>query len=93
MFFVYVLYSPAFGKHYTGFTADLEQRLLAHNQFSKKGWTVRFRPWIILHTESFSLKNEAMKREKQLKSGQGRLFIKNLIKQKILNQSSFPAFL
>jgi len=33
-----------------------------------KGWTVKFRPWRIIHTEEFDTKAEAMQREKQLKS-------------------------
>jgi putative endonuclease len=47
-----------------------------------KGYTVRFRPWTIVHTEVFDEKMEAMNREKQLKSSRGRAFIrKNILKQ------------
>ena len=80
MFTVYVLYSPQFEKIYIGFTSDIEARFKSHNELATKGWTVKFRPWIILHTESFANKAEAMKREKQLKSGGGREFIWSLIK-------------
>ncbi|MFM8431209.1 MAG: GIY-YIG nuclease family protein [Bacteroidota bacterium] len=75
MFVVYVLFSQRCGKHYVGFTSNLEQRLLSHNQLSKKGWTTRCRPWKIIHSESFPSKSEAMRREKWLKSGVGRRFI------------------
>ena len=81
MYWVYVLYSAAFDKIYIGFTADLEQRLLSHNQFATKGWTIKFRPWIIIHAEKFSEKKEALMREKQLKSAAGRKFIRNIIKE------------
>ncbi|OUL60254.1 GIY-YIG nuclease family protein [Flavobacterium sp. AJR] len=40
---------------------------------------MKFRPWEVIHVEFFSSKSEAMKREKYLKSGIGREFIKNLI--------------
>lgn len=40
---VYVLYSEAFDKHYTGYTSDLEQRLISHNEFGNE-WTARYRP-------------------------------------------------
>ncbi len=79
MFFASVLSSPAFGKHHTGYTTDPEQRISVHDQFSKTGWKARFGPWIILNTESCPVKNEAMQREKQPKTGRGRLFIKNMI--------------
>ncbi|WP_248878282.1 hypothetical protein [Epilithonimonas zeae] len=41
---------------------------------------MKFRPWNVIHVEFFNEKKDAMKREKFLKSGQGRLFIKSLIR-------------
>ena len=75
MFTVYVLYSESFDKIYIGFTSNLEQRFLSHNELGKKGWTIKFRPWKIIHTEEFESKTEALKREKQLKSSRGRAWI------------------
>ncbi len=80
MFTVYVLYSKSYDKIYIGFTSNLEQRLLSHNELGKKGWTIKFRPWQLIHTEEFQLKSDAMKREKQLKTATGRNFIWSLIK-------------
>jgi len=40
MFTVYVLYSPAHDKIYIGYTSNLEQRFLSHNELGKKGHTV-----------------------------------------------------
>ena len=79
MFTVYVLHSPQYDKIYIGYTSNLEQRLLSHNKLSKKGYTVRYRPWTVIHTEEFVNKTEALKREKQLKSARGRLWIRTLI--------------
>ncbi len=79
MFTVYVLYSEKFDKIYIGYTSDLEQRFLSHNKLSKKGYTVKFRPWKIVYTEQFEDKKEAMRREKALKSSRGRYFIRNEI--------------
>ena len=76
-FVVYILFSDSFEIHYTGFTSDLISRFHSHNQFSKKGFTVRYRPWKVIHVEFFEKKPEAMKREKYLKSGKGRNWIKN----------------
>ncbi|MFN0257466.1 GIY-YIG nuclease family protein [Pedobacter ureilyticus] len=76
MFTVYILYSKQFNKVYIGYTSNLEQRLLSHNVLATKGYTIKFRPWEILHTELFETKSEALKREKQLKSAKGREFIR-----------------
>ena len=74
MFNTYILYSVNYDKIYIGFTSDIEQRLLSHNEFSKKGWTIKFRPWVLVYSEEFEEKSAAMKREQQLKSAKGRLF-------------------
>jgi len=80
MFTVYILYSSDFDKIYIGYTSDIENRMLSHNKLATKGYTTKYRPWKIIHTEVFESKSEALKREKQLKSAKGRLFIRLLIK-------------
>jgi putative endonuclease len=82
MFTIYVLYSPSHNKIYIGFTSNIEQRMLSHNQLATKGYTVKFRPWTLIHTEVFETKSEAMRSEKELKSANGRQFIWNLIENK-----------
>ena len=77
MYKVYILYSPKYNKIYVGYTSDLEQRLLSHNELGKKGWTIKFRPWQLVHTEAHETKAEALLREKQLKAGKGREWIWN----------------
>jgi putative endonuclease len=79
MYVVYALYSKKFDKIYIGFTSNLIERFKSHNELSKKGWTVSFRPWEIIFQEEHILKADAMKREKQLKSATGRDFIRSLI--------------
>ncbi len=78
MYTVYVLYSRKFEKHYTGFNSNLEERFKSHNAAGKKGWSRRCRPWELIHREEFEDKGEAMKRERWLKSGAGREYIKGL---------------
>ncbi|MDP9231026.1 MAG: GIY-YIG nuclease family protein [Bacteroidota bacterium] len=68
MFTVYVLYSEAFNKIYIGFTSNFTERMKSHNELATKGWSIKFRPWKILHTEIFEDKVNAMRREKELKS-------------------------
>ena len=79
MFKVYVLYSKSYNKIYIGFTSNLEERIKSHNELSTKGWTIRFRPWDIILTEIFDNKADAMRREKQLKTAQGREWVWQLI--------------
>jgi len=79
MYYVYVLKSINHDKIYIGFTSSLEQRLEAHNHAQNKGWTRLYMPWNIVYTESFELKSDAMLREKQLKTGKGRAFIRKEI--------------
>lgn len=78
MYYVYVLYSEKSNLHYTGFTTDLENRMKSHNELGTKDWTIRHRPWRLIHYEQYDDKKIALKREKWLKSGVGRTFIKQL---------------
>jgi putative endonuclease len=88
MFTVYVLYSVKFNQIYIGFTSDIANRFLSHNELATKGYTIRYRPWEIAHTEEFETKTEALKREKYLKSTQGRKFVWTIIHQKIGSSAS-----
>ena len=83
MFSTYVLYSEKFNKIYIGYTSDLENRIIAHNEKATKGYTLRYRPWKIVHTEIFEFTSEALRREKELKTARGRKFIWDEIISKI----------
>ena len=78
-FVVYILFSKDYDKTYVGFTSNLIERFKSHNYLSKKGYTIKFRPWKVIYVEFFTTKSEALKREKLLKSGKGREFIKEII--------------
>lgn len=82
MYFTYVLYSSKFDQIYIGQTIHLEKRLEEHNRGLSTS-TRRFIPWKIIHSEKFDTRAEAMKREKELKSHRGRIWIrKELLGQK-----------
>ena len=80
MFYTYALFSKAHNKIYVGYSSDLNSRLSAHNHPQNKGWTAKFQPWELIYHEEFSTKEEALAREKQLKTAKGRLFIRSIIK-------------
>jgi putative endonuclease len=75
MYTVYILYSAKFNKIYIGFTSDIDKRLESHNILATKGWTIKFRPWVLVYTEVYHTKAEALQREKQLKTAKGRAFV------------------
>lgn len=58
-----------------GQTNDINARLKMHN-YGRVYWTKRFLPWKIVYSEGYSSRNEALKREKYLKSHSGRNWIK-----------------
>jgi putative endonuclease len=78
MFFVYVLYSLKYDRTYTGMTIDIERRLKEHNDHQNKS-TKAYAPWILIYQEEFKTRAEARKKEKYLKSGNGREFLKTVI--------------
>jgi putative endonuclease len=83
MFAVYVLYSESHDRLYIGYTSDLITRFHFHNKLSKKGFTIRFRPWQVIHVEFFKSKRDARGREIQLKTGAGREWIRRTYLQNL----------
>ena len=63
---------------YVGLTKNLENRLARHNSGREKT-TKPHRPFRLIRTENFKTWQEARNREKQLKSGYGKEFLKTLI--------------
>ena len=78
---VYCLYSIQYDKIYIGRTSNLIKRFHSHNKLSHKGWTIRYRPWIVAYAEYFESKQVSAIREKELKSAKGRNFIWKYIKR------------
>jgi len=68
MFLVYVLKSEKDNKLYIGSTNNLSRRILEHNQGNVHS-TKNRRPLILVFTEHFPTKAEALKREHYFKSG------------------------
>jgi putative endonuclease len=66
-FIVYIIFSSTKNKFYIGYTSDLEERIIRHNQKSK-GFTGNTNDWKIVYIESFTTKSEVVSREKQIKS-------------------------
>lgn len=78
--FVYALYNKVGEKIYIGQTANLEKRLAEHNSKKGKHFTTKLDgEWKVIYKEQVEDRKQALIREKQLKSYQGRQFIKQYI--------------
>ena len=75
MFYTYVLKSQILPKYYTGYTDDLEKRLLDHNS-GKSVYSSRYKPWVVVYYEEFDSKEQSIAREKYFKSAAGRRWLK-----------------
>ena len=65
------------GKRYVGITNDLTRRLREHRSYTSKGSQI-IGEFVVWHTEKYTDYKSARKREKFLKSGQGREWLKKL---------------
>lgn len=86
LFYVYILQSEIDNdKLYFGFTGDLKRRIKEHNQklnFSTKPYA----PWKLIYYEACLDKTDAERRERYLKTSQGRRLIKRRIKEYLYKQ-------
>ena len=81
-FFVYIIQSETTGKIYTGQTADIPRRLSQHNDPDNRLTlhTKRHKgPWKSIHIEEYPTRSEAMRRERELKTGKGRDWIRRYL--------------
>lgn len=80
-YYVYVLQSVTYPtKLYVGSTHDLKQRVSEHNRavnFSTK----LFVPWRLIFYEAYVSKEDALRREKYLKTNKGSKVIKRMLKE------------
>ena len=84
MYFVYLLESIQFKKWYVGYTpASVFSRLEKHNKSLVQS-TKAFIPWKVIYFEAYTLRSDALGREKFLKSGAGRNFLKKQLKNYLL---------
>ncbi len=80
MFTVYVLRSIQNNQLYVGYTTDLKQRLETHNKGSVVS-TKGKRPWEIIFSEAYISQDDAIRREKYLKTTQGKNALKHMLRE------------
>ena len=79
MYFVYLLMSQKDNECYVGSTEDIERRLEDHNS-GKVPSTANRRPLELIYYEAYTDKRDALGREKFLKSGSGKRYLKKQLK-------------
>ncbi|MCF8278476.1 MAG: GIY-YIG nuclease family protein [Flavobacteriales bacterium] len=78
-FFVYVLRSQKDDLFYTGYTADLRQRLQQHQNGLVHSTKHRL-PLELIYFEGCNNQQDATRREKYLKSGNGKIYLKSRLR-------------
>ena len=78
MYSLYILYSKSLDRYYVGHTSDLQGRLRRHNTHHK-GYTGKACDWQVVYTETYTLKDQAYERERQIKGWKSKASIQKLI--------------
>ena len=80
MHYIYVLLSKKDNKLYTGYTGDLRKRFKEHNE--NKVYSTKHRgPFMLIYYEACLNQQDATSREKYLKTGMGKRYLKNRLKR------------
>lgn len=80
MYYVYLLENQNDQSWYIGYTSDISRRIKEHNS-GRGGRTTRLkRDWGLIYYEMYLDEKDAEGREKFLKSGSGRKYLKKQLK-------------
>ena len=80
MIYVYILQSRKYNEWYTGSTNDLRKRFKMHNE-GKVSSTKGRGPFTLIYYEACVDDHDARIREKYLKTGMGKRYLKNRLKR------------
>jgi len=87
MYYIYVLQSGKDSLFYTGFTTDLNRRISEHNGGTQVSTKSRG-PFQLIYYEWGLNKEDAIAREKYLKSGMGKKYINNRLQGYLISVES-----
>jgi putative endonuclease len=77
MYFVYAIASLSRSYIYVGLTNNITRRIAEHNSGYERT-TRPYMPFRLIHSEEFPTRQLAREREKYLKSGSGKEFLKTM---------------
>ena len=87
MYYVYVLRSAADDGFYIGYSSNLRRRIVQHA--SGASFATSFRgPWKLIYYEAYLEQADALGRERYLKSGSGRRFLRAQLRHYLAQHSS-----
>ena len=79
--YVYILRSRKNNQWYTGCTSDLRKRFKEHNEGRTGSWTKGRVPFKLIYYEAYLHLGDARAREKQIKSGPGKRYMRERLKR------------
>ena len=77
IFYVYAIKSVVTNYIYVGLTNNIHRRILEHNNGENRS-TKAYKPFTIVYSESFNDRKTTRLKEKYLKSGVGKEFLKKI---------------
>ena len=78
MYYVYAIRSEQDGRIYVGMCNNVDTRVKQHNAGVTRS-TKGYRPWVLIYQEVAADRVKAREREKYLKSGIGKEFLRSLV--------------
>jgi putative endonuclease len=90
MFYVYVVKSEIDSGFYIGYTSNLRRHLRQHSEGNSFATSYRG-PWKLIYYEAFLEQSGAVGRERYLKSGVGRRFLRSQLKNYLRKHPSKEA--
>ena len=77
-FFVYIIFSEKLNRYYVGHTDNIVIRLTQHND-GLSSYTAKAKDWKLAYSEIFITREEAHKREREIKAKKSRKYIEYLL--------------
>ena len=78
-YYVYIIKSVKYEYTYVGHTENLKKRVEEHNK-GKTRSNKSYKPFELVYFERFGSRREAIERERYFKSGSGREYLKEILK-------------
>ena len=77
---VYILHSQKINRFYTGYSSNLEERLVFHITPEKRKFTYNASDWVLFYKINCKTKSQGLAIERHIKSMKSKKYIENLFK-------------